>query len=109
MPKLNIIRGKNAIRADLNNIGIFSRLISSSRDPSNTIRIKPIVPNKGSTELKFGILKFSPPATYLIENPSTSNKITVGIFDLLAVKSKIYANIINKLMLIIIDVVIQII
>ena len=45
----------NAINEDFFTKGNFERVSSNSKDPSKTIKISPIVPKIGRTEVKLGI------------------------------------------------------
>lgn len=66
----------------------FSRSSLSSRAPSNTIRIKPIVPTRGRIGSKLGIGISSQIARYRRPIPLNSNRITEGILNCLAIRSK---------------------
>lgn len=56
----------------------FEGFNSSSREPSNTIRINPIVPKIGKIGLRLGILIPTVVEICLTSHPSNSNKITEG-------------------------------
>jgi hypothetical protein len=73
---------------DLKIKGSFDLLISNSNEPSNTIRIKPIVPKIGNIGFKFGIEIFRFSVMSFTPKPNSSNKITDGIFVLKVVMSK---------------------
>ena len=102
----NVLKGtseinekKKAIKKDNKSIGIkepridflmspiFEGCNFNSRDPSSTIKIKPIVPNIGSTGCKFGIgvciiLSICP-----TPNPRIRSIITDGILVFFALRS----------------------
>lgn len=54
-PKLIKIIGMNAINDDFFTKGNFDRVSSNSKDPSKTIKISPMVPKMGNTEVRLGI------------------------------------------------------
>jgi hypothetical protein len=76
---------------DFNIRGSFCLLISSSKDPSNTINIKPVVPSTGKMGSKFGICSLKKLVVVLTTKPRRSSKITDGIFVLAADMSNKYA------------------
>ena len=92
MPKQITSNGIKATIEDLRIKGSFDLFISNSKEPSKTIRIKPIVPKIGSIGFKFGIEIFRLSVTSFAPNPKSKSNITDGIFVLEAVMSKTYAN-----------------
>ena len=87
-------------------IEIFDLLSSSSKEPSNTIRIKPIVPNIGSSGFKSGICNWKKSVVCLTNQPKSKSRITEGIFVRGELMSKIYASRSSRQIVIIIAVVI---
>lgn len=89
--KLNTSIGIKATRAAFFINGNFDLLISKSKDPSKTIRIKPTVPNMGNTEARLGIANPKKRLICLTPTPKSNNNITDGIFVFEEVISKKYA------------------
>ena len=57
-----IIKGIKAIRTDFLTTSLVERFNSNSREPSKTIKIKPMVPKIGSTTLRLGtMISYDPP------------------------------------------------
>lgn len=81
MPRLKITIGSNEMTNNLKINRNFDRSISSSSEPSNTIRIKPTVPNIGRIGFKSGTSMLSEVEKKLTPKPNASNKITDGIFN----------------------------
>lgn len=79
----------NEPKPDFNISGILLLRTSSSSDPSNTIRISPMVPNDGKSELKSGVFMFSHLVASCANHPVNNKIITVGILILDENTSKI--------------------
>jgi hypothetical protein len=56
----------------------FDLLSSNSSEPSNTIKINPIVPKIGNVEVKSGISISNNNVVSLTNHPKTSNSMTDG-------------------------------
>ena len=84
-----IIIGKNAIIDDFLTKGNLDFVSSNSKDPSKTIRISPMVPKIGKTEVKLGMSILKKVATCLTPQPKNNNKITEGILVRAELTSKI--------------------
>ena len=89
MPSTTI--GISALTNDFRIRGSFDLLSSSSRDPSSTIRIKPIVPKMGSSSDKLGMCKFKVSQIRRTAQPISSRSIAVGILVRFELKSRTYA------------------
>jgi len=87
--KLMIMMGINATRDDFLTNGSFERVSSSSNEPSKTIKISPIVPKIGRTDVKFGISIAKKAENCFTPHPKKSNKITEGILVLEELMSNI--------------------
>lgn len=83
--------GKSAPKNDFNIKPVFDLFSSSSSEPSNTINIKPMVPNIGRIEVRSGKLILSKEVICFTTHPSNKSKITEGIFVLSEVISNRYA------------------
>ena len=102
----NVLKGtsdinekKKAIKNDSRSIGIkepnmdflmspvFDGCNFNSKDPSSTIKIKPIVPKIGSTGCKFGIGVCITSSIWPTPNPRIRSIITEGILVFFALKS----------------------
>ena len=83
--------GKNAMSDVLPTKANLLLFNSNSKEPSNTIRIKPIVPNIGSIGVKSGKVILTKSRSCLTEKPKISSNITEGIFVFDELKSKAYA------------------
>ncbi len=66
---------------------ILDLLSSSSKEPSSTIKISPIVPNSGNIAEKSESWMFKKSVVCLTTHPKINNKITDGIFVLDEVRS----------------------
>ena len=84
-----MITGIKAIKADFFTKGSLDRVSSNSNEPSKTIKINPIVPKIGSTEVKFGISIPKKKEICLTPQPKDNSKITEGILVLEELMSKI--------------------
>ena len=103
----NVLKGtseinekKKAIKNESNSIGIkepnmdllmspiFDGCNFNSKDPSSTIKIKPIVPKIGSTGCKFGIGVCINLSICPTPNPRIRSIITEGILVFFALRSK---------------------
>lgn len=83
--------GINATITDFFKTESLDLLNSSSKDPSRTITIKPIVPKIGSSPLRLGTLILKTSVNCCNPYPERSKRITDGIFVLDVVKSNMYA------------------
>ena len=79
MIKPNATNGKKDTNTAFFTIGNFDLFNSNSSDPSNTINIKPIVPNNGSKEERSGTEISKKVVSCFNIQPNSSNKITDGI------------------------------
>ena len=66
---------------------ILDLFSSSSKEPSNTIKISPIVPNIGKVDVKSGKLMLNSVVASLTTQPNTRSRITEGILVIDAVRS----------------------
>lgn len=94
--------------SDLRMTTRFEWLRRSSREPSRTIKIRPIVPITGSKGEKSGSVIFKSIETWLVVQPNNSSSITDGILVLEELRSKMYASRISIQKVIIILIVIMI-
>lgn len=85
---LKTSNGTNAKKEDLWITVSLDLLISNSNEPSNTIKIKPIVPKIGKIGFRFGIFNWKKVLACLVKKPNANNKITEGIFVFDDVRSK---------------------
>ena len=72
--------GRQAIIDVVFTKGSLDLVSSNSNEPSSTIKIKPIVPKIGKTEVKFGISILKKVDACFTPQPKKSNKMTDGIF-----------------------------
>ena len=72
--------GIKANREDFRTNGNFERVSSNSKEPSKTIKINPIVPKMGKTEVELGISIAKKAETCFTPHPKNSSRITEGIF-----------------------------
>jgi hypothetical protein len=98
--------GRKARRDDFLTIGSLERVNSSSKEPSNTIKINPIVPKMGKIDVRLGIEISKKEEACLTPHPKNSKRITDGILVFAEVISNMYAKSNKETIAIIIDVVI---
>jgi len=98
--------GKKETKKAFFTIGNFDLSNSNSKEPSNTIKISPMVPSIGSNEERSGTTTLKKTVSCLMTQPKRSNKITEGILVLAELRSNKYANKIRIHSVMMIDVVI---
>lgn len=78
----------------------FALSYFKSKEPSNTINIKPTVPKVGNMRKKSNVLMFNLSTIRCKPIPKSNSKSTEGSFVLLATRSNKYENITNPLKII---------
>ena len=79
----------NAPNKDFLTSAIFDLLKSNSKEPSSTMRIRPIVANMGRSLEKSGISKSKNRVNCLMPHPNSNSRITEGMLVLEAVRLNI--------------------